>query len=109
MVKIQNLWVTCEAAPVQAEGELTDGRSIYFRSRHRTIELAIAADTESDATGPNALVLTFEATAYTGYYPHGDTRRDPHIVSSWNNDLLRPLCDVMAEILLNHEGYSRGA
>jgi len=32
---------TCEAAPVQAEGTLSDGRPFYFRIRHRTVSLDV--------------------------------------------------------------------
>jgi len=44
-LKIQDWRVTCEAAPVQIEGTLSDGRSFYWRSRHRNIRLEVPKGT----------------------------------------------------------------
>lgn len=37
--------MTCEAAPVQIEGTLTDGRPFYWRARHRSIRLEVPPGT----------------------------------------------------------------
>ena len=43
--------VTCEVAPVQIEGTLTDGRYFYFRARHRSISLGVGATAEEAVAG----------------------------------------------------------
>lgn len=41
MTKIRDYEVTCEGAPLQIEGTLSDGRLFYFRARHRGMVLTI--------------------------------------------------------------------
>lgn len=48
-LEIVNMTTTCHAAPVQIEGELSDGRVFYFRSRFRKIELGIGQNIEEAA------------------------------------------------------------
>ena len=33
--------VTCDAAPVEIQGILSDGREFYFRARHRSVYLSV--------------------------------------------------------------------
>lgn len=44
-ITIAEVRVTCDAAPVQIEGRLSDGREFYFRSRHRMVSLSIDDET----------------------------------------------------------------
>lgn len=49
---------TCEAAPTQAEGLLSDGRFFYFRARHTTVRMEVyrsAADFAAGFATPSVL------------------------------------------------------
>lgn len=107
MTLIKSLTVTCESAPVQAVGELADGRSFYFRARHRHITFTIHTGAVDDDPVYGAVTLEFQVTAHDDYFPRGDTRSDPHIVSHFDQERLLPLCELMADILTRHERYAR--
>jgi hypothetical protein len=79
-MKIDKFEVTCEGAPLQIEGTLENGRSFYFRARHRTMRLEIDD------------VQIFTVTSYAP--------DDPHIFSGlsdpdWAILLINGLLDQM--------------
>lgn len=78
-MKPRRLDITCEAAPVQASGELEDGREFYFRARHRVVTLDIGE-----------VGFGFEVRGFPD---------DRHMISSFNTEHVFFLIDWMSEIL----------
>lgn len=65
-MEITSLKWTCLAAPVQAEGELEDGKFFYFRARHSGWSFSVGDDHEDAVNDGN-----FSVSAVYGK-PKGD-------------------------------------
>jgi hypothetical protein len=85
---------TCEAAPVQIEGTLSDGRRFYFRSRHRRISLG-ASTTRDGAVAKDLIVLTM-----AGFDDDG------HPLSSLSDQDSQALLAFLVRVLHRCETYT---
>lgn len=89
--------VTCEGAPYQVEGRVSDGRYFYFRSRHRTIRLGLG---ETPGLAANASFgAGCVALELRGY------EDDRHLVSSLDPGHARVLVEILLDIVVHAEEW----
>lgn len=66
--KITSASITCEYAPFQVEGALTDGRFFYFRARHYSARLHVSTAQDDSLYDPYTACMRLD-TPTTGSHP----------------------------------------
>lgn len=98
-LEVKTYDVTCEGAPVQVQGSLTDGRRYYFRARHRAIELGVGA-TDEDAVGATVFggdVVTLRLEGFED---------DHHPLSCMETGDILPLVKFMVHVFDSVSNYT---